>query len=115
MGRYEARREWVCGLDLRAFAQERNPKEIGERMDSRMSKILKNKKVKPVNPQITLAFNRGFSSGAKEQRKSDITHLVATLENLEQVPGIGTKTAWKVREYFLKRFGGDSNADSTNR
>lgn len=54
-----------------------------------MSKILKKKKVKPVNPQITLAFNRGFSAGAKEQRESDITQLVATLENLEQVPGIG--------------------------
>lgn len=67
-----------------------------------MSKL----KVKPKNPQILLAFNKGYTAGAKEQRECDITHLVTTLENLEEVPGIGDKTAWKVREYFLQRFGG---------
>lgn len=66
-------------------------------------------KVKQKNPQILLAFNKGYSAGAKEQRDSDIDHLVATLENLEQVPGIGEKTAWKVREYFMQRFGGGKN------
>jgi hypothetical protein len=58
-----------------------------------------------VADQVMQAWNRGFSAGAREQRKSDIEHLVKILEGLEEIPGIGEKTAWKIREFFLQRFG----------
>ncbi|AVO22598.1 helix-hairpin-helix domain-containing protein [Aeribacillus composti] len=59
-----------------------------------------------VADQVMQAWNKGFSAGAREQRKSDIEHLVKILEGLEEIPGIGEKTAWKIREFFLKQFGG---------
>jgi hypothetical protein len=58
-----------------------------------------------VADQVMQAWNCGFSAGAREQRKSDIEHLVKILEGLEEIPGIGEKTAWKVREFFLQKFG----------
>ncbi|AIE59090.1 hypothetical protein [Bacillus methanolicus] len=54
--------------------------------------------------QIMQAWNRGFDAGAKEQRKSDIEHLVKILEDLEEIPGIGEKTAWKMRGFFMQSF-----------
>ncbi|EIJ79139.1 hypothetical protein PB1_16319 [Bacillus methanolicus PB1] len=75
-------------------------------MGKSLRKIKREKKpASPIDPKLMEAWNRGFSAGAKEQRKSDIEHLVNILENLEEIPGIGEKTAWKVREFFLQRFG----------
>lgn len=62
-------------------------------------------KASPLDPQLMQAFNRGFSAGSKQQRESDIGHLVKWLEQLEEVPGIGEKTASKVTRYFLEKFG----------
>jgi hypothetical protein len=59
----------------------------------------------PFHPEVMKAWNRGFEAGAREQRRSDIEHLVKILEGLEDIPGVGEKTAWKVREFFLQRFG----------
>jgi hypothetical protein len=58
----------------------------------------------PFHPEVMAAWNRGFSAGAKAQRESDIEHLVKILEGLEEIPGIGEKTAWKIREFFLQKF-----------
>jgi hypothetical protein len=55
--------------------------------------------------KLELAFNRGYSAGATEQRESDIESVIQLLESLEDVPGIGNRTADKVREYFLRKFG----------
>jgi hypothetical protein len=55
--------------------------------------------------KLEIAFNKGYSAGAREQRESDIDYVIQLLENLEDVPGIGQRTADKVREYFLKKFG----------
>jgi hypothetical protein len=60
----------------------------------------------PFHTEVMAAWNKGFAAGAREQRKSDIEYLVRILEGLEEIPGIGEKTAWKVREYFLQQFGG---------
>lgn len=59
----------------------------------------------PLDPMILEAWNRGFNAGAKEQRESDINNLVKMLEGLETMPGIGMKTADKVRELIMKQFG----------
>lgn len=50
-------------------------------------------------------FNRGFAAGTKEQREADIEYLLTLLEDLEEWPGIGEKTATKIREHFLSKFG----------
>ncbi|MDE3837912.1 hypothetical protein C0966_00625 [Bacillus methanolicus] len=77
-------------------------------MGSTLSKLKREKKpASPFNLDEMQAWNRGFSAGAREQRKADIEHLVRILEGLEEIPGIGEKTAWKVREFFLQRFGSD--------
>lgn len=46
-------------------------------------------------------WNRGFIAGSQQQRKSDIYKFVESLETLEEIKGIGTKTAWKIREHYL--------------
>jgi len=61
---------------------------------------------KKVNKQMVQAsWDLGYNTGAKEQRKSDIKYLFKILEELESIPGIGEKTAWKIRELFLNKFG----------
>jgi hypothetical protein len=77
-------------------------------MGSTLRKIKREKKAtSPIDLKLMEAWNRGFSAGAKEQRKSDIKHLLKILEEFEEMPGIGEKTAWKVREFFLQRFGNE--------
>ena len=58
----------------------------------------------PINQEMMLAWNRGFSAGAAEQRKQDIDAVMNLLGNLEQLEGIGEKTAWKIRKMFLDAF-----------
>lgn len=52
-----------------------------------------------------LIFDRGFAAGAKEQLEFDIERLSNLLEGLEEWPGIGEKTALKIREHFMSKFG----------
>ncbi len=59
----------------------------------------------PLQAELMKSFNKGVEAGAKHQRESDIVHLVKWLEQLEEVPGIGEKTASKVTRYFLENFG----------
>lgn len=66
----------------------------------------RSKSISPLNPKLMEAWNKGFSAGVKAQKETDIEHLVKILEGLEEIPGIGEKTAWKIREFFLNQFGG---------
>lgn len=50
-------------------------------------------------------YNRGFSDGARQQRENDIQSMISILTSLETADGIGSKTAEKVREFFLKELG----------
>jgi endonuclease III len=63
-------------------------------------------KPSPLDPRIMEAWNGGFKQGVKEQRESDIENLVNLLEGLEDIPGIGEKTATKLRMFFLDKFNG---------
>ena len=81
-------------------------------MGSTLRKLKREKQTSsPFHIEVMAAWNKGFAAGAREQRKSDIEHLVKILEGLEEIPGIGEKTAWKVREFFLKRFGSKEGAE----
>lgn len=62
----------------------------------------------PVNPKLIEVWNKGFETGfcqgVKSQREKDIESTVTLLEGLENIPGIGEKTAWKIREHVMKQF-----------
>jgi hypothetical protein len=58
----------------------------------------------PLDPLLMKAWRTGFNAGSAEQRKSDIENVVKLLEKLEQIDGIGEKTAWKIRKLFLDLF-----------
>ncbi|MCU9614109.1 hypothetical protein OEV98_11110 [Caldibacillus lycopersici] len=49
-------------------------------------------------------YKKGYDEGASAQREADVKQLAKVLEKLEKVPGIGEKTADKVRLYFLDKF-----------
>lgn len=73
-------------------------------------KKLKKGKVHPspaVNLKLLeqLAHDRGYNEGAAAQRKLDIESVLRLLEGLEETPGIGEKTAWKIRELVMSKFG----------
>lgn len=51
-------------------------------------------------------WNKGYQVGAKEQRQSSIEHLSKALQTLEDLPGIGEKRAWQIREHFMQLFMG---------
>jgi hypothetical protein len=55
-----------------------------------------------VADQVMQAWNRGFSAGAREQNKQDTELMMEWLGKLEEIPGIGEKTAWKIREHYLE-------------
>lgn len=61
----------------------------------------------PVNLKVLeqLAYERGWNAGALDQRKMDIKFLAKLLVELENYPGIGEKTADKVRHLILSKFG----------
>jgi DNA uptake protein ComE-like DNA-binding protein len=58
----------------------------------------------PLNPVLMQAWHAGFNQGVKQQRESDIENLVNLLEGLEEIPGIGDKTATKIRMFLLNKF-----------
>jgi hypothetical protein len=64
-------------------------------------------KPSPVNLKLLeqLAYDRGFNEGAAKQREIDIDSVVKLLVGLEDMPGIGDKTAWKIRELVMNKFG----------
>jgi hypothetical protein len=56
----------------------------------------------PFQKEVMAAWNRGFSAGAREQNKLDSELMLEWLGKLEEIPGIGPKLAWKIREHYLE-------------
>lgn len=52
--------------------------------------------------ELEEAWNRGFHAGAKRQNELDTKLMLEWLGKIEEIPGIGEKTAWKIREHFLE-------------
>lgn len=61
--------------------------------------------MKKSNPVIDQAEQRGFEKGLAAGRDQTINFIVDWFSKLEEVPGIGTKTAQKVRDKFLEKYG----------
>jgi hypothetical protein len=78
-------------------------------MSNTLKKLKKAKRkaarTSPLLTAIMEAWNRGFDAGAKQQNEADRKYLVQLLLRLEEEPGIGKKTADKVREFFKREFG----------
>ena len=73
----------------------------------RKLKRVSSKPTQPVNLKLLeqVAYDRGFNEGAAEQRRLGIQSVIKLLEGLEDMPGIGEKTAWKIREVIMNKFG----------
>jgi hypothetical protein len=56
----------------------------------------------PFHPEVMKAWNRGFEAGAKRQNELDTRLMLEWLGKLEEIPGIGPKMAWKIREHYLE-------------
>jgi len=56
----------------------------------------------PFHPDIMAAWNKGFEAGAKRQNELDTKIMLEWLESLEEIAGIGPKTAQKIREHCLE-------------
>jgi hypothetical protein len=59
------------------------------------------KTTSPFHPDVMAAWNRGFEAGAKRQNELDTQLMLEWLGKLEEIPGIGPKTAARIREHFL--------------
>lgn len=55
-----------------------------------------------VAEQVMQAWNRGFDAGAKRQNELDTKLMLEWLGKLEEIPGIGPKMAWRIREHYLE-------------
>jgi hypothetical protein len=56
----------------------------------------------PFQKEVMAAWNQGFIAGAKRQNQLDTKLMLEWLGKLEEIPGIGEKTAWKIREHYLE-------------
>jgi hypothetical protein len=52
--------------------------------------------------EVIKAWSQGFNAGAKEQNKQDTELMLEWLGKLEEIPGIGQKMAWRIREHYLE-------------
>jgi hypothetical protein len=55
-----------------------------------------------VAEQVMQAWNNGFNAGAKRQNELDTQLMLEWLGKLEEIPGIGPKMAWRIREHYLE-------------
>jgi hypothetical protein len=77
--------------------------EAGDVMGKSVKKFKREreKTSSPFHPEVIAAWNQGFIAGAREQNKQDTELMLEWLGKLEEIPGIGEKTAWKICEHYL--------------
>lgn len=54
-----------------------------------------------VAEQVMQAWNHGFNAGAKHQNELDTKLMLEWFKRIEEIPGIGPKMAWRIREHYL--------------
>jgi hypothetical protein len=82
---------------------EDNLNDQGGFMGKSLRKIKREreKTTSPFHPEVMKTWNRGFEAGAKRQNELDTKLMLEWLGRIEEIPGIGPKMAWRIREHFL--------------
>lgn len=62
----------------------------------------------PLNPELMKAWNKGRESGRKEATEMFYEFIKERMEALEEIGGIGSKTAFKVQMHFLSEMEKDA-------
>jgi len=70
---------------------------------SKMRKRVKNP-VSPLNKEIMKAYSNGYQDGARMQRLADFKQMMNWINSLQEISGVGERTAFKIGHYFLKNF-----------
>ncbi len=63
-----------------------------------------NAKVSPLDPTLMQAWNKGYAAGQKEATEIFHKFLEDRMQTIQEIDGIGEKTAWKIHEHFIKGF-----------
>lgn len=61
------------------------------------------RKPSPMNPHLIQVWNKGREAGKKEATELFHEFLTERMQTLQDIPGIGEKTAWKVHQHFIER------------
>lgn len=56
----------------------------------------------PLDPELTRVWNKGREAGKKEATETFYQFLKERMEKLEEIDGVGKKTAFKVHMHFLE-------------
>lgn len=59
------------------------------------------KKVSPIDPMLTQAWNKGREAGKQEALDQFYGFLKERMESLTEIEGVGSKTAMKIQMHFL--------------
>jgi hypothetical protein len=57
-----------------------------------------------LDPELIKAWNKGRESGIKEGKAQTIAFFLNWLEQVEKEPGIGPKTAQKIKTRFYAKY-----------
>lgn len=71
------------------------------------SKRLRERVKNPVSPlqvEIMKAYSNGYQDGAKMQRLADFKQMMDWIDSLQEIPGVGERTAFKIGQHFLKNY-----------
>lgn len=56
---------------------------------------------KSLNPIYWQGFNDGVKRGKRQSLETFHKYLTHRLSTLEEIPGVGEKTAWKIRNHLI--------------
>lgn len=63
-----------------------------------------NAKVSPLDPVLMQTWNKGYAAGQKEATNIFHKFLEERMQTIQDIDGIGEKTAWKIHEHFIRGF-----------
>lgn len=59
------------------------------------------RKISPLDPVYLKGFNDGMKEGEKQALEKFYNFIVDRMNTLEEIEGVGEKTAWKIHKHLL--------------